>query len=130
MNTDCVRVVSMVLAGATNTQTRLHTTIHAHECGSTASRPLDARTKLNTRAGRGGRAREVGRSGKVVRTAGGAHITDQQGEQLRIPLEAWLVFARSIAYGASQIRDAVTPLVATKQLYCWTGKTKNILGPA
>ena len=31
---------------------------------------------------------------------------------------------------ASQIRDAVTPLVAAQQLYCWTSKTKNILGPA
>ena len=65
-----MRVVNMVLAGATTTQTRLHATIHAHECGSTASRPLGARTKLNTRAGRGGRAREVGRSGKVARAAG------------------------------------------------------------
>ena len=63
-------MVNMVLAGATNTQTRLHTTIRAHECGLTASKPLGARTKLNKRAGRGERAREVGRSGKVVRTTG------------------------------------------------------------
>jgi len=63
-------VVNIARASATNTQTRLHTTIHAHEGGSTASRPLDARTKLNKRAGRGGRARDAGRNGKVVRTAG------------------------------------------------------------